>query len=144
MRELRDLVERYAEGVDRREFDEVAALFRPDAVLRIPGRRLTELDEHAGTAAIAAALRGVERTVATMHAITGQTISLDGTTATGSVSCLAHHLVDTGEGRGSHVWVVRYADRYVFTDESWWFASRELQVRWIESHEVIWSAAPSV
>lgn len=139
---VRELAERYADGVDRRAFDEVAALFRPDGVLLSPGRRRDEHVEHVGRDAVASALRGVEGTVATMHAITGQVVDVEGNEAAGRISCLAHHVLDTRSGRQSHVWIVRYADRYAFADDRWWFVRREVQVRWIESHPVTWTAEP--
>ena len=137
---VQELAARYADGVDRRAFDEVAALFRPDGVLVSPGRRPDELAEHVGRDAVASALHGVEDTVATLHAITGHVIDGEGDTATGTVSCLAHHVLDTRTGRKSLVWIVRYADRYAFADDRWWFARREVAVRWIESHPVTWTA----
>ena len=141
-RELRDLAERYADGVDRRAFDEVAVLFRPGGVLRVPARGMIGLDEHIGRAAIVAALRAVDRTAATLHAVTGQNVRIDGDLATGTVSGLAHHLVDTADGPRSLVWVLRYADRYGRVDGTWWFTRREVQVRWIESREVTWAGGP--
>ena len=119
---LRDLVEAYASGVDRRRPEDVASLFTDDGELTYRGRTTV------GTADLTQAFRFLERYDVTTHFLGQQTVTLDGDRATGEVYCLAHHLtVDD-----NYVMSIRYQDVYARTTAGWRFASRELVVDWEE------------
>jgi ketosteroid isomerase-like protein len=121
---IRELVVRYAHGVDRGRFDEVAALFADDGVLDLPeGRRLT------GPDAIREFLGGTRDTMragatspSIRHHVTSHRIDVEG--PDGAVG-FAYFLVVTE--RGPDHWG-RYADRYVRAGDRWRFAARRVRL----------------
>jgi hypothetical protein len=135
---LRDLVERYALGVDRRAAADVAALFEPEGVLVVPvaPRSLEPTVERRGRTAIEEALHALARYAATFHAVVGQVVDLDGDTATGTTSCVARHVMAGAGDDTDTVWMLRYGDDYRRCAEGWRFSRRELTVDWIEEHPV--------
>jgi hypothetical protein len=135
---LRDLVERYALGVDRRAAAEVAALFEPEGVLVVPvaPRSLGPTVERRGRAAIEEAMQALARYAATFHSVVGHVVDLDQDTATGTTSCVARHVMAGDGGDTDTVWMLRYHDDYRRGAEGWRFTRRELTVEWIEEHAV--------
>ena len=133
---LRDLVERYALGVDRGALDDVADLFTSDGVLVVPRppEVLTPTHERRGREAIRAAMTALDRYAATLHAVVGHVVDeSDGAaTATGVVTCLAHHVMDDH----SVVWALHYDDDYVQEGGRWRFSRRALTIDWIEERPV--------
>lgn len=132
---LRDLVEAYAHGVDRREPDAVAALFCEDGVLAIyegdpdrvePDRVRTSRRE------IADALTGLSRYAATTHFLGQQSVQLDGDVASGETYCMAHHISDTDGERRDKILSIRYLDRYRRVDSRWHFEERRLVIDWAD------------
>jgi uncharacterized protein (TIGR02246 family) len=119
---LRDLVEAYARGLDRREFDTVAALFTSDATLTLYG------NETKGREQLATAFHVLDRYDVTTHFLGQTTVDIDGDRATGETYCLAHHLSD----QGNRVMSIRYQDVFTRVDGRWYFLSRELVVDWEE------------
>jgi ketosteroid isomerase-like protein len=121
---IRDLVARYAHGVDRGRFDEVVALFADDAVLELPdGRRLT------GHGAIRAFLDGTRDAARAAganpfirHHVASHHIDVEG--PDGAVG-FAYFFVLTE--RGPDHWG-RYADRYARVGGRWLFASRRVRL----------------
>ena len=71
---LRDLVHRYAAGVDDRQFVSVTALFTAAAELIVPEppAALEPIHSHRGREAIAAAVLAVTQATRTEHAIVGE------------------------------------------------------------------------
>ncbi len=132
---LRELVERYALGIDRRESDVVAGLFVEDGVIVVPGvpKSLEPSVETCGREAIARAIAMVDRFVATMHAVVGHVVDIDGDRAGGVVTCLAHHV---REDMIDWVWALHYHDTYVREAGTWRFERRELWVDWVEERPV--------
>jgi len=122
---IRDLAARYAHAGDRGRFDDMAALFAPDAVLEMPdGRRLDGRDairaflvETAETMRVAATPGSFIRHHVTTHQITVETSD--------RASGHAYFFVVTD--RGPDHWG-RYADRYVRTDDGWRFAARRVKL----------------
>ena len=135
---LRELVERYALGVDRRAAADVAALFEPEGVLAVPvvPNGLDPTVERRGRAAIEEALGALDRYVATFHAVVGHVVELDRDTATGTTSCVAHHVTGGGDGSHDTVWMMRYRDDYRRQTDGWRFSRRALTVDWIEERPV--------
>jgi ketosteroid isomerase-like protein len=121
---IRELVARYAHGVDRGRFDEVAALFADDGVLELPeGRRLT------GPNAIREFLGGTRDTLRAgatspliRHHVASHRIDVEG--PDGAVG-YAYFLVVTGGGPDH--WG-RYVDRYVRAGNRWCFAARRVRL----------------
>ena len=137
---LRELVERYALHVDRRALDDLVELFTPDGVLLVPRppETLTPTFERHGRDAIRAAMGSLDRYDATLHAVVGHVVGhvIDGAdgsaSATGVVTCLAHHVLDD---RAS-VWALHYDDHYANDQGVWRFSRRALTVEWIEERPV--------
>ena len=136
---LRELVDAYAQGVDRRDSGGVAGLFAEDGALVVPRppHDLSPVVERRGREAIERALQGLDRFVATMHAVVAHSVEVDGERATGETSCMAHHVRREPSGAVvDEVWAVRYRDAYVHEGGRWLFASRHLWVDWIAEHPV--------
>jgi ketosteroid isomerase-like protein len=131
-RELHELVERYAQAVDRGDGAGVAALFADDGVLELwmdPGR-----DEPTGVrrsrGEIEAAVDGINRYVATHHAISSHRAEVDGAHATGETLCTAHHVEAAGDRRQDRVLYIRYVDTFGRAAGPWLFTRREVHVQW--------------
>jgi hypothetical protein len=132
---LRELVDSYAQHVDRREAESVAALFTAD------GRLVSRLHQAAGDAPIvrrgrheiaAALVAGLDRYVATTHVVGGQVVLIDGDAANGDAVCLAHHVYESHGSRRMLVMAVRYRDTFARQAEGWGFAERQLHLDWRE------------
>ena len=125
--QLQRLAAAYADAVDRRDPDALAALFTEDAslaVVRDSGTR-----EFSGEG-----IRGITETVAryekTFHMLGQALYEVDERRATGLVYCVANHLK---EGVNT-VMYIRYHDKYVCDDAgAWRFERRELVVDWVET-----------
>lgn len=131
-RELRELVEHYAQAVDRADGDAVAALFTVDGVLALwmDPQSAEPTGERVGRAAIAEAVSGISRYDATHHTISSSSAVVDGVVATGETMCTAHHLRNQGGRRSDRVLYVRYVDEFVRTAGPWLFRRREMHVQW--------------
>lgn len=137
---LTDLVHRYAVLVDDRDASGVAALFTEDGRLVSPDppHRLDPVVEHVGRAAVEQAIAPVSTLEATVHAVTGALFDSGAApgTASGRVTCFAHHLRRRDDALLDAVWAVRYRDSYVRTPDGWRFASRAANVTFLESRPV--------
>lgn len=136
---VRDLVDAYAQGVDRRDSSGVAGLFTEDGLLVVPRPpdQLSPVLERRGREAIERALQGLDRFVATMHAVVAHSVAMDGERATGETSCMAHHVRREPAGAVDEMWAIRYQDAYVHEGGRWLFASRHLWIDWIAEHPVL-------
>ena len=132
---LRQLVEDYARGCDRRQPVAVAGLFTEDGRL-IRHREGAEAEPPAsdtrGRAAIAELIDGLARYEVTTHFLGQQSLTLDGDTAQGETYCLAHHVYGREGERRNRVMSIRYLDRYRREEPGWRFAERRLAVDWVE------------
>ncbi|MDT5349558.1 MAG: hypothetical protein QOH91_2845 [Mycobacterium sp.] len=141
---LRDLVHRYAAGVDDREFSSVANLFTVTAELLVPepSASLQPIHAHRGQQAITAAVAAVAQTVRTEHAIVGEVYEAYGggppprATARGRIACIAHHWNERGDELVDVVWHLRYDDEYEATDAGWRISRRALTINAIETRPV--------
>ena len=140
---LRALVDRYAQGADRRRPDQVAAQFTPDGVLTIctdPDGEQSSGAERRGRDEIAEAMRGLER-VPRDHAprrpAAGSTSTPTiPTSPHGETYCEAHHLRERDGVTVDRVMSIRYQDRYARVDGTWLIAHRLLLTDWTEDREV--------
>ena len=123
---LRELVERYARAVDSRDYELAERLFLEDGELVGADFSLR------GAAAIAKAMRRVERYVSTFHCIHNQLLELEPDQASGETTCTAHHVYEKDGERRKLAWGIRYQDRYQRSGDGWRFARRELQVQWTQ------------
>jgi ketosteroid isomerase-like protein len=131
-RELHELVERYAQAVDRADGAAVAELFADDGVLGLwmdPGSD-RKTGEKVGPEQIATVGDGLGRYVATHHTISSHTSIVDGRHASGETLCTAHHVEEVGGKRHDRVLYLRYLDTFTRTTDGWRFARRELYVQW--------------
>jgi ketosteroid isomerase-like protein len=131
---IRELAERYALAVDRRDGAALGALFTEDGELHIPRppESLDPVIQTKGRDAIERGIRVMDRFAATMHAVVGHVIELDADRATGVVSCIAHHVRDGKDV----VWALRYHDDYTREPDGWRFTRRSLHIAFLEERPV--------
>jgi uncharacterized protein (TIGR02246 family) len=131
-RELHELVERYAQAVDRADGTAVAELFAEDGELAtwMDPDDATATSERVGREAIAAALESMKRYVATHHTISSHSSVVDGAHATGETMCTAHHVEKAAKGLHDRVLYIRYLDTFIRTSGPWLFSRREVHVQW--------------
>lgn len=125
---IRDLVDRYAAAVDDLRLAEAADLFLPDGVLVTPSapKQLGPTVTHEGREKIASEMAALHHFTATFHAVHGVVVDFsDADTATGRVSCTAHHLSAGGDKHRDLTWHLVYRDTYRRTDAGWRFVRRE-------------------
>ena len=130
---LRQLVDRYADAVDRRDIDGFSALFGDGGTLTLPALGPGEASTLSGDTLPAARepLAVYERT---FHHVGAAVFDVDGDTATGRVQCSAHHYERTHNGPIDLVRFIVYGDEYRRSAGAWTFASRVVDVRWTEAH----------
>ena len=137
---LRDLVHRYAAGIDDRQFDAVVELFTQTAELMLPEppAALDPVHRHCGHVAIGAEIRAVAATIRTEHAIVGEVYNASPRpdVAHGRIACIAHHWNKNGDQLIDVVWHLRYDDEYRLTDAGWRIAGRTLTINAIETRPV--------
>lgn len=123
---IQDLLAAYARGVDARDYERLAALFREDAVLA------SDRFELEGRDAVVRGFRILERYTATTHLVGLPSLEANAGGARGETTCLAHHLYEKdGEAR-IFVMAIRYRDRFSREADGWRFAERRLVVDWEE------------
>ncbi len=118
---IRELLLRYARGVDARDLGAVASCFTHDAAYRGTLATGTIAD---ALAALPAAMR---RYTATRHAITAHSVEIDGETARSTADCTAQHWLPGG---GCHTVGVRYRDDLVRDAGGWRIARRDVEHLW--------------
>ena len=131
-RELHELVEHYAQAVDRADGEAVAQLFAETGVLALWMDPATgeQTGERVGREQIATVGTGLSRYVATHHAISSHTSTIDGMTAHGETMCTAHHVEEVDGRRQDKVLYIRYVDAFAREPEGWRFTRRDLHVQW--------------
>lgn len=131
-RELHELVERYAQAVDRADGAAVAELFTEDGVLAswMDPSTKASTGENKGRTAITNAVNGLSRYVATHHIISSHSSTVEGAHATGETLCTAHHVLDESGVKTDHVLYIRYLDTFARTSGPWLFSRREVHVQW--------------
>lgn len=123
---IRELLLRYARGVDARDPGLVASCFTTDAAYR--GTLAT------GTIADALAALGdaMRRYEATRHAITAQEVEVDGDSAQSHADCTAQHWLPDSSSRTVGV---RYHDELARGPEGWRITRREVERLWTRGTE---------
>ena len=122
---IQDLLARYADIVDGRDFDRLDELFTADAHI-----------DYTATGAIAGDLDATKRFlrdalaafVRSQHMMGLPVISIDGDRATARTPCHNPMVLDNGDGTAS-VWLIgiRYEDELVRTSGGWRIRRRSLQ-----------------
>jgi ketosteroid isomerase-like protein len=115
---IRELLLRYARGVDARDLALVGSCFAPDAGYR--GALAT------GTIgdALTALSTTMQRYSATRHAITAHTLAVDGDAARSSADCTAQHWLPDGSCRTVRV---RYHDELARGPDGWRITRRDVE-----------------
>ena len=122
---LRNLVDSYAIGCDKRDIDILRSVFvdggtntvhwldrdptsmtAPDDLERIP--------------------TGLARYDQTFHFVGNHRVQVDGDSASGDTYCIAHHIT----GKDDYVMHIRYEDTYVRTADGWRIGTRDLRLLW--------------
>ena len=120
---VRDLLYRYARGVDRRDLDLVRSCFAPDA-------RYEGALARGAVADMLAALPGaMERYAATMHFMSEPAVTIDGAMARSETPTLAYHVLRAPPGRLRTV-AVRYDDVLERGAAGWLVVARRVQRCW--------------
>ncbi|MFV2123781.1 nuclear transport factor 2 family protein [Micromonospora sp. LOL_013] len=128
-----ELLNRYAQCCDRREFEAVGGCFTDDAQAEYSGKRLPRGVRH-----IVAHMAPLARLAASQHVVGSATIEVDGDSAVASSYTVAHLVRPVPDGhevvhRGLH-----YADRLIRTGDGWRISERVHQVLWSTSSPTTW------
>jgi hypothetical protein len=115
---IRELLLRYARGVDARDLALVRSCFVPGAAYR------GALATGTITDALDALPAAMSRYTATRHAITAQSLEIDGDTARSSADCTAQHWLPDG---GCRTVSVRYHDELVRGPGGWHISRRDVE-----------------
>jgi hypothetical protein len=125
---IRDLMLRYAAGLDRRDFAMVRACFTEDVQAEYSGRVLDP-----GVDAIIAYVSGLTELRASMHVVANVLVELRGGTASSETYTVAY-LVDARDGdEVIHVRGLRYRDELVREDGGWLIRRRVHTPEWMHS-----------
>jgi hypothetical protein len=136
---LRRVVDEYARGVDRREPDAVAALFRDNGRLEIyegDPDRVEPVRVRTGGEEIATALAGLDKYDVTTHFLGQQRVDLDGDRATSETYCIAHHIYEVDGQRHDHVLSIRYLDDFRRDASGWLIERRRLAIDWSDERRL--------
>jgi 3-phenylpropionate/cinnamic acid dioxygenase small subunit len=120
---IRDLLYRYARGVDRRDPDLVHSCFAPDARYEGMLARGTIGDM------LAALPAAMDRYVATMHFMSEPAVTVDGTTAWSETPTVAYHVLRHPSGR-LRTTAVRYDDVLERARAGWRIVARRVHRCW--------------
>lgn len=130
---LATLQYRYAHAIDNRDAEELVAIFDPDVVYRVfaPGADEPRTETRGNVAVSKVVDAMAERFVQTVHAMSSPVHHVDGDRATGSVKCVAHHLLQ-GEAH-TLVTYLRYDDEFRRgADGRWRISGRDIHFLWTE------------
>jgi hypothetical protein len=130
---LRQLVDRYADAVDRKDDSAFTDLFTTDGSLRVQPDE-GPVESEWSDDQLAMALEPLRAYYRTFHHIGGAVFDATAGGAAGRVHCLAHHYQRTGSGPVDLVMMIRYHDRYQRPENRWLIAERRVAVQWTELH----------
>lgn len=116
---IHDLLMRYAQGVDRRDLEQVVACFAPDA--RYEGA----LGVGSIAVAIDALRERMQRYQTTMHLLANQLIEMAGDAARCETYALVYHRLEDEADREDFIVGVRYLDELARHGDGWWIVHRQ-------------------
>ena len=122
---IRELAERYARAVDRREFATLAELLTIDAEIISQGFHLTGREN-----IVSGMTEGLARFELTQHCIHNLLVTIQGDSASAETYCTAHHIYRREAGLYKLSWGIRYQDRLLKQQNNWYFRRRELVIDW--------------
>jgi hypothetical protein len=129
---IRGLIDSFAYYADRTKAQRQAALFVENGVLEV---YRSEPDTSKpifvlkGRKELEQAFKGLEKYKMTFH-LNGQNSIKFGDDTTGTVQCLAHHILFEDGKRFLLTEAVRYYDTYTRRNNQWLFAKRKLIIDW--------------
>jgi hypothetical protein len=130
-----ELFDAYARCADTRDAEGQKALFTVDTRFAVymdgPGTDPSYVLD--GREALSPVFDDLKRYEATMHFNGQSTITLDGDRATGDSYTIAHHVFTENGTRKMMVAWLRYLDVYAKLEDTWYFAERELILKWSET-----------
>jgi len=129
--QIRDLLARYARGVDRRDLELVRSCFTEDAAYE--GALSTTDIAHA----LATLRESLERYTTTMHFLGNQSIELDGDAAHSETCAIAYHRTPREGGAQDLVLGVRYRDDLVRERGRWRICRRHAVCDWQRRDRVV-------
>jgi hypothetical protein len=131
---LRNLAERYAQGVDRRDRDTFLSAFHPDATLAVhhPSEKEDGINVMRGHEQIGRVPEFITVYPKTYHVLGQSTYEVVDDDATGETYCVAHHLTPDRHGGTNYVMYIRYADTYRRVAGEWRIATRRVNVDWTD------------
>jgi hypothetical protein len=137
--ELRALVDGYADALDARDAERLAASFLPAGTITSfrPGRS-EPFFELRGSEELKTLLERLARYQRTWHFVGNHLSSFHEDSATGRTSCMAHHLAEDEDGWFCRVAAVDYEDDYVLTAAGWRFSSRVIRRVWAERRPALY------
>ena len=132
---IRELFDAYAHCADTREAEGQKALFTVDTRFAVymdgPGTDPSYVLD--GREALSPVFDDLNRYQATMHFNGQSTVALDGNRATGDSYTIAHHVFTEDGTRKMMVAWLNYLDVYVKLEGQWFFAERQLILKWSET-----------
>ncbi len=136
----------YGAALDRRDAAALRAVFDPDVVFRVfPPDADEPFAESRGDGQLAMMVEAMaDRYAKTMHVMSNPTSTIDGDEATGSVHCVAHHLIVEEDAARTFVVYLRYDDEFRRgRDGEWRIVRRDARFLWTEDGGpvVAWDAA---
>ena len=130
---LRQLVDAYADAVDRLDDTRLAQLFTDEGTLVVQTDDGPIENEWTGSE-LPRSLEQLRSYHRTLHHVGGAVVEATDNGATGRVACLAHHYQKTANGPVDLVMMVRYHDRYSKDQGAWRIDERRVAVQWTELH----------
>ena len=124
---IKQLPQRYAHGLDTRDFDESRSVF--DAACYVKG----SINEAPIDAYFAALVTGVQAYEATMHFMGNQYVELEEGADAGTVEtyAVAYHIEAADSGRKDLVMGVRYIDDVARSGDHWLIVRRTAIPHWV-------------
>jgi ketosteroid isomerase-like protein len=131
--DLRDLADRYALAVDRRDADILVTLFTSDGAVTGFGDNPIDFRGHSGLRTMIEQLAIFQLT---MHNVHNQTFTIDDAgQVSGETTCIASHILPGADWQVMDM-AIRYHNRYRHEGDAWRFAERALEILWVETRPV--------
>jgi len=124
--EIRQLLARYANALDDRDWKRLASCFTPDATGDYG--RIAQLADYAAIEALCR--RSLEPLDASQHLVGSVEVELSGDTARSRCALQAQHTRRGCEGGDHYTIGGTYRDELVRTSDGWRIRHRQLQVSW--------------
>lgn len=130
---IRELVFRYAQAIDRRDFKALGEVFAEDAVLKLPHLKARA----EGREQVVATISPIADMYAkTFHTVSNHLVKLQGDEATGETYCVARHFREVDGSMERYDMGIRYQDCFRREQGTWCISSRELLLDWEETRQL--------